>query len=585
MNWTVHGVPAILLAASWLRRAVPADAPPRRREPSRPRLSPRPAGFSTSVVGAVGRRPPSPRCRTVACWSLHSAARCTPSGRGGGGDTRARSECEDLRELGARCARSGGDPDPTTGRCSCSTRGRGRTPRARRTRRAPCCRPGRRRTACRDSSMRADGTIDPATESVLIDGILSPAGNHNAGDLFVGKDGNLYVSTGDGGCDYRGGVADPGGSGCGGANDASRDPNILNGKILRITRAGAVPADNPFRGPTARPVLAVPRRRAWCARRPSHPGCATRYRIAADPSTSRTVLRINDVGQNTWERDRAGGQGIDYGWNMREGRCARTGPSPTAERQARPASPDLVYAYGHSTGCRSITAARTCQNGDLAAACNGSFLWTYVCGKIRSLSPDVYGDDRHRTRREQRGRSRFAARASTSRTTATTPAGARYTLRSPGRRTGTTADAAGATVDRGSTTERTLTGRSNDHDEGRLLLHLVLSATNGRATAPSPATAHFVRSDWTTRSVAVRRPRRGSSLTAAATGQDARAITTERQPLGGNTGHNTMFEDAAGRTWSGRSTTPSTEQDPFARATRGFTERPARARRDRFLGR
>jgi hypothetical protein len=41
-------------------------------------------------------------------------------------------------------------------------------------------------------------------------------------------DGYLYASIGDGGCDYAGD------SGCGGANDASRDRNILNGKILRI---------------------------------------------------------------------------------------------------------------------------------------------------------------------------------------------------------------------------------------------------------------------------------------------------------------------------------------------------------------
>jgi hypothetical protein len=40
--------------------------------------------------------------------------------------------------------------------------------------------------------------VDPATETVLVDGIPSPAGNHNAGDLHFGKDGYLYVSVGDG---------------------------------------------------------------------------------------------------------------------------------------------------------------------------------------------------------------------------------------------------------------------------------------------------------------------------------------------------------------------------------------------------
>ena len=59
--------------------------------------------------------------------------------------------------------------------------------------------------------------------------------------MQFGRDGYLYVSVGDGGCDYAGG-------GCGGANDASRDQFELIGKILRITRDGNIPNDNPFTG-------------------------------------------------------------------------------------------------------------------------------------------------------------------------------------------------------------------------------------------------------------------------------------------------------------------------------------------------
>ena len=84
--------------------------------------------------------------------------------------------------------------------------------------------------------------VDPAGEVVLIDNMPSPNGNHNGGDLQFGRDGYLYVSVGDGGCDYLGN------SGCAGANDASRDAHVLLGKILRIARDGSIPASNPFRG-------------------------------------------------------------------------------------------------------------------------------------------------------------------------------------------------------------------------------------------------------------------------------------------------------------------------------------------------
>jgi glucose/arabinose dehydrogenase len=47
-------------------------------------------------------------------------------------------------------------------------------------------------------------TVDPTTEKVLIDNVPSPNGHHNAGDLSFGKDGYLYITVGDGGCDYKG---------------------------------------------------------------------------------------------------------------------------------------------------------------------------------------------------------------------------------------------------------------------------------------------------------------------------------------------------------------------------------------------
>jgi glucose/arabinose dehydrogenase len=88
-------------------------------------------------------------------------------------------------------------------------------------------------------------TINPSSEEVLIDNIPSPTGNHNAGSLSFCNDGNLYVTVEDSQCDYAQS------SGCQTNNDASRDQNILLGKILRITSSGGIPASNPIRILTA----------------------------------------------------------------------------------------------------------------------------------------------------------------------------------------------------------------------------------------------------------------------------------------------------------------------------------------------
>ena len=167
-------------------------------------------------------------------------------------------------------------------------------------------------------TLGANNVVDPASETILLDNIPSYGGNHNAGDLGFGKDGNLYVSVGDGGCDYLGN------SGCQGANDASRDQNVLLGKILRLTPSGGIPADNPFQGAgTARCALTGrtdPGKKcqetyAWGLRNP--------FRFAFDPGATGTRFFINDVGDLVWEEIDLGTAGADYGWNLREGHCVR----------------------------------------------------------------------------------------------------------------------------------------------------------------------------------------------------------------------------------------------------------------------
>ena len=224
-----------------------------------------------------------------------------------------------------------------------------------------------------------------SSETVLIDNIPSPAGNHNAGDLQFGKDGLLYVSVGDGGCDYAGD------SGCAGANDAARDRNVLLGKILRIDRNGGIPSGNPFTGAgTARcnvtgvitTGLTCQETFAWGLRNP--------FRMAFDPNATGTVFHINDVGQNAWEEIDLGTAGADYGWNVREGHCPN---GATTNCQPPPGGmTDPIFDYGRSDTCASITGGAFVPKGVWPAAYQGRYLFAdYVCGRIFRLDANGAG--------------------------------------------------------------------------------------------------------------------------------------------------------------------------------------------------
>jgi uncharacterized protein (TIGR03437 family) len=231
-------------------------------------------------------------------------------------------------------------------------------------------------------------TIDPATELVLLDGIWSYGGNHNAGDLAIGGDGMLYVSTGDGGTDY-------GGSGSAGANDAARERHHLLGKIVRITRDGGVPGGNPFSGANtgrcntgALPAGQVCQEiYAWGLRNP--------FRIAFNPNAGNTEFYINDVGQGAWEEIDVGQAGADYGWNVREGFCVNGSTTQCPPTNPTPAGmTEPLYAYRHgstlpgtqTSGCRSITGGAFVPNGAWPAEYDNTYLFAdYVCGAIFAL--------------------------------------------------------------------------------------------------------------------------------------------------------------------------------------------------------
>jgi glucose/arabinose dehydrogenase len=227
--------------------------------------------------------------------------------------------------------------------------------------------------------------VDPASELPLIDEMPSVAGNHNAGDVQFGRDGYLYVSVGDGGCDYAGG-------GCAGTNDAARDQFILTGKVMRITRDGGIPPTNPFQGVgtercnvTGRATLMTSKCQetyAWGLRNP--------FRLAFDSNAFPTRFYINDVGQAVWEEVDLGQSGADYGWNVREGHCANNSTTDCGPPSAGMTNP--IYDYQHSTCETAITGGAFVPVDVWPQQYDDAYLYQDLgCGKIAMLTPNGMG--------------------------------------------------------------------------------------------------------------------------------------------------------------------------------------------------
>jgi glucose/arabinose dehydrogenase len=135
---------------------------------------------------------------------------------------------------------------------------------------------------------------------------LSTANNHNGGGMQFGKDGKLYIATGENATPTN-----------------AQDLTNTHGKILRINKDGSVPSDNPFQtnGEKAKKFWAY--------------GLRNPFTFDVQPSTGR--IFVNDVGQEAWEEinDITIG-GKNFGWPTAEGMS--TNPSFT----------NPVFTYQHT---------------------------------------------------------------------------------------------------------------------------------------------------------------------------------------------------------------------------------------------
>ena len=223
---------------------------------------------------------------------------------------------------------------------------------------------------------------DISSEKLMLQ-ITQPAfTNHKGGCIRFGKDGFLYIATGDGG---SGG--DP-------FNNA-QNPASLLGKILRInvnsTAAYGIPANNPF-------VDSVNyKKEIWAL------GVRNPWRFSFDAASG--ALIIADVGQDAWEEvnlqypKSKGGE--NYGWRCYEGNHAynTSGCKPQSNYKAP------IYEYPHSsvTGDCSVTGGFV-YRGKKYPALKGKYFFTDYCsGIIRTLTlqsnsvteTDVYKGDQY----------------------------------------------------------------------------------------------------------------------------------------------------------------------------------------------
>jgi glucose/arabinose dehydrogenase len=214
------------------------------------------------------------------------------------------------------------------------------------------------------SSFRMDADAPdralPDSEQILLR-MEDQFSNHNGGALVFGPDGNLYISTGDGG-----GGGDP--------LDSGRHLDTLLAKILRIDvsepppegAAYAIPADNPFVDTAG----ALPE--IWLT------GLRNPWRIRFDRATN--DLWIGDVGQGAWEevdRAPAGVGGLDFGWNLLEGTHCYPSGEPGCEE---PGTTLPVSEYGHDQGCSVV--GGTVYRGEAQPALTGWYVFADYCSGL-----------------------------------------------------------------------------------------------------------------------------------------------------------------------------------------------------------
>jgi glucose/arabinose dehydrogenase len=171
----------------------------------------------------------------------------------------------------------------------------------------------------RISRFRIAGDAATGPENVLLDlntlGALRSGGWHNGGSIRFGKDGKLYIATGNNAI-----------------QNYSQSMDNLLGKVLRINPDGGIPEDNPFYKTATGNNRAI-----WAL------GLRNPYTGDIHPVSGKFL--VNDVGDGSFEEINEGKSGSNFGYPKTEGRA---GSAPTGLTGTYG---DPVSAYTHSDGC------------------------------------------------------------------------------------------------------------------------------------------------------------------------------------------------------------------------------------------
>jgi glucose/arabinose dehydrogenase len=214
---------------------------------------------------------------------------------------------------------------------------------------------------------------DPNSEEIILTINHPTYQNHNGGQIIFGKDGFLYIGTGDGG-----GGGDP--------DQNAQDPSSLLGKLLRIdVEAGVIP----YKIPSSNPFVGLPghQEEIWAL------GLRNPWRFSTDRQNG--DLYINDVGQSSWEEinQQPGNNtgGTNYGWNILEGFDCYGASSCDDTGMTYP-----VYIYPtHVDGTCSITGGFVYRGQDYPELFGIYFYADYCNGKIWGLRNQNGNWDNH----------------------------------------------------------------------------------------------------------------------------------------------------------------------------------------------